>query len=260
MTGISCPLIGVTIGPEREGSAELTQLSTYVRAIECAGGAPLLVPPVGPEALTAILNTLDGIVFPGGPDVDPVLYGASRHPKTITNRDLDRLELAAAQWAVESDVPVLGICRGQQVINVALGGSLTQHLPLHRKPVWRRAFTHPLRVQPGSRLARVLATIETRVNSFHHQAVDRIGAGLEAVGWAPDGTVEALESSQHPWLVTVQFHPEDLIGTHQASQRLFAGFIAACRYRGNPARSRPTSEPRAALRLAPARPRQLAAS
>jgi gamma-glutamyl-gamma-aminobutyrate hydrolase PuuD len=149
MPNISRPLIGVTIGPEREGSVGLRLPSTYVRAIERAGGAPLLVPPVGEEALLAILNQLDGIVFPGGPDVDPAIYGANRHPKTTTISDLDRHELAVARWAVRSEVPVLGICRGQQLINVVLGGSLKQRLARHRKPIrhWG-AFSHPLRIQP----------------------------------------------------------------------------------------------------------------
>jgi gamma-glutamyl-gamma-aminobutyrate hydrolase PuuD len=230
MTRVSRPRIGVTIGPGREGSADLTLRSTYLQAIERSGGSPLLVPPVGPETLRAILNQLDGIVFPGGPDIHPDIYGANRHPKTHTNRALDRLELAAASWAVNADIPVLGICRGQQLINVVLGGSLTQHLPRHRGSFRRRTFSHPLEIEHGSRLARVLETTETEVNSFHHQAVNRLGAGLMAVGWAPDGTVEALESSHHPWLVTVQFHPEELISTHLPSQRLFAAFIAACRH------------------------------
>jgi gamma-glutamyl-gamma-aminobutyrate hydrolase PuuD len=225
---LSRPLIGITIG----GSDGLSQPAKYGRAIERAGGVPILVPPPGTAAPSAIWTAgdLDGLLLPGGPaDVDPARYGADRHPRTQISRELDRLEFAAASWAIRANLPTLGICRGQQLINVVCGGSLVQHLPGHRKPFWRRGFNHPLLVQPESRLARIFGTTRTRVNSYHHQAVDRLGAGLEAVGWAPDGTIEALESRYHPWLVAVQFHPEDLIDAHLPSQRLFAAFVAACR-------------------------------
>jgi putative glutamine amidotransferase len=226
----SRPLIGLTIGPERAGSTDLSFRLAYVRAIESSGGAPVLLPPTGPEAMLAILERLDGIVLPGGADIDPAEYGAAPHAKTQVNRDLDRLELGVARWAVGADRPVLGICRGQQVINVALGGTLTQHLDPRQHPIGRHA-NHPLRIQPESRLAEILSTDDVQVNTRHHQAVERLGAGLEAVAWAPDGTVEALESTGHRWLVAVQFHPEDLVEEHIPSQRLFAAFIAACRDR-----------------------------
>jgi putative glutamine amidotransferase len=224
------PLIGLTIGSEREGSDELTFRLAYSRAVESAGGAPVLIPPSAPSVLEAILPRLDGIIFPGGADIDPAEYGAAPDPRTQVNRDLDRLELAAARWAVSAEVPVLGICRGQQVINVALGGTLVQHLDPHQHPIGKAA-SHPLRVQPESRLAEILSSTEVDVNTRHHQAIETLGARLEAVAWAPDGTIEAVESADHSnkWLVAVQFHPEDLVSTHEPSRKLFEAFIEACR-------------------------------
>jgi putative glutamine amidotransferase len=226
------PLIGITIGPEAalrsDGFTYLTLRSTYVRAVELAGGAPVLIPPCNPDALQSLLERLDGIVFPGGPDVDPSEYGEAPHAKIDVNLGLDAIELPAARWAVQAEVPVLGICRGQQLLNVALGGSLVQHIDNHRQKTPRQDVSHILRLDADSRLARLLGCDTLEVNSFHHQAVDRLGAGLQAVAWSPDGVVEGLESTEHPWLVCVQYHPEDLIDAHAPSQRLLEGFLAAC--------------------------------
>ena len=126
-------------------------------------------------------------------------------------------------------MPTLGICRGQQLLNVALGGSLIQHLDDHRQPGDRTALTQPLTVAPGSRLAEIFGSTRIEVNTMHHQAVDQLGRGLSAVAWAEDGTIEGLESTQHPWLLMVQFHPEELVDFHEPSQRLFAAFVEACR-------------------------------
>ena len=153
--------------------------SSYVHAVEVAGGLPVLIPPVGPDALEALLERLDGIVFPGGADVDPAEYGEVRQPKTEVVAELDRLELAVAHWAIHSDVPTLGICRGQQVLNVAMGGSLIQHLDDHRQPGDRTALTQKLTVTPGSRLADVFGSTQIEVNTMHHQAVKEVARGCE---------------------------------------------------------------------------------
>jgi putative glutamine amidotransferase len=137
--------------------------------------------------------------------------------------------MRAAQWAVSSNVPTLGICRGQQLLNVALGGSLFQHMEGHRQTGARSDPSHGLRVEPGSRLASLLGAEEVQVNSHHHQAVKRLGRGLRAVAWAPDGTIEGLESTEHPWLIAVQFHPEDMVPSHGPSLSLFAALIEAAR-------------------------------
>jgi putative glutamine amidotransferase len=222
------PLIGLTIGPGEAGPDVPRRYSPYTRAIELAGGVPVLIPPIESSELHHVLSQFAGIVFPGGPDVDPRFYGQSPHPKTKSNPILDEFELAVARWAVLSDTPILGICRGQQILNVALNGSLIQHLVGHRQPLWPSAVSHELRVAPDSRLARILGTTECEVNSFHHQAVDRLGQGLQPVAWAPDGEIEGLESQLHPWLIAVQFHPEEMIAFQLASRRLFAAFVHAC--------------------------------
>jgi putative glutamine amidotransferase len=229
------PLIGLTIGPEGHPDPDrLTYLrlrTTYVRAVELAGGAPVIVPPTEPDVLIATLERLDGIVFPGGLDIDPSAYGQRRHARTEVNEGLDAVELPAAHWAVHADVPVLGICRGQQLINVARGGSLVQHVEHHQQQTSRHELSHALRVEAGSRLANALGATTLQVNSLHHQVVDGLGAGLRAVAWSPDGLVEGLEGVDHPWLVCVQYHPEDLVEAHAPSQRLLEAFVSACRER-----------------------------
>jgi putative glutamine amidotransferase len=228
------PLIGLTVGPVTAGDGlDYARLRmTYVRAIEAAGGLPVLVPPLeDAAALIPLLERLDGLLLPGGADVDPSAYGEPVGGAEAPNPDLDRLELAAARWAVERDLPTLGICRGQQVINVALGGSLIQHLDGHAPDGPRELIHHTFRVAPGSRLAGVLGSTDLHVNSHHHQAVKVLGDGLVAVAWAGDGTIEGIESPDHGWLLAVQFHPEDLVEQHAASRQLFAAFVAACRAR-----------------------------
>jgi gamma-glutamyl-gamma-aminobutyrate hydrolase PuuD len=223
------PLVGLTVGPE-DGYLRLR--TTYPRAIEAAGGLPVLVPPMeDTDALADLLERLDALVFPGGLDVDPAEYGEEPHPATEINPELDQLELAVAHWAVARDIPTLGICRGQQLLNVALGGTLVQHIDGHRQHEPRAALAHGMNVEPGSRLAEILGSTDVHVNTHHHQAVHRLGRGLRAVAWAPDGTIEAVESSEHPWLLAVQFHPEDLVETHEPSRRLFDRFVGAANVR-----------------------------
>jgi len=229
---VSRPLIGITMATDKPGSPYVQLRGSYAHAIESAGGLPVLVPPMPPEAVSALLERLDGVVFPGGADVDPAEYGEAPHPKTESNPDLDQLELAVARWAVRSDLPTLGICRGQQLLNVALGGTLIQHLDDHRQPGDRTALTQTLTLSPDSRLADIFGSTQIEVNTMHHQAVKTLGRGLKAVAWATsDGTIEGVESDEHPWLLMVQYHPEELVGYHAPSQRLFAAFVDACRTR-----------------------------
>ena len=223
------PLIGITTATREPDSPFLQQRLTYVHAVDAAGGLPVLVAPMSEIALTELLERLDGIVFPGGADVDPKFYDEQPHAKTESNVDLDELELAAARWALDSDMPILGICRGQQVLNVALGGSLIQHVEDHRQPGDRTALTQLLTVAPDSRMREVFGTDRLEVNTMHHQAVARLGRGLKAVAWSADGTVEAVESEAHPWLLMVQFHPEELVDFHTPSVRLMTAFVDACR-------------------------------
>jgi putative glutamine amidotransferase len=191
---------------------------TYVRAIEAAGGIPVVMPPVNDQDARRLLRRLDGLVLSGGPDLAPAAYGAQPHVELgPTEPHLDCFEYAVAREAVHLRLPTLGICRGTQTINVARGGALHQHLPdvagdtiTHRQTIDGRIPTHPVAVAPGSTLAAVLGATELNVNSFHHQAVDRLGEGLRASAWAPDGTIEAIEDPRQPFLLAVQWHAEAL--------------------------------------------------
>jgi putative glutamine amidotransferase len=232
------PLIGVTTSELRPSGAgtlrrhgepphpEMALGMTYLRAIEAAGGMPVVLPPLGdPEAY---LDRLDGVCLSGGPDLDPEAYGAaSRHPELgPTEPELDAFELALARGADERGLPLLGICRGAQALNVARGGTLHQHLSGHRQTEPATAATHSVHVEPGSRLAGLVGIDVLRVNSFHHQAVERLGRGLRAVAHAADATIEAIEAPGARFLVGVQWHVEGMVDLprHRA---LFDGLVEA---------------------------------
>ena len=224
MSGSGCsnvarPLIGITsYEPEevRTGvwvfSAALIP-STYVEAIEHAGGRPLVVPPLE-EGVDETLDALDGVLFSGGEDLDPEHYGANRHPETKGIHEArDRAELALLKGALDRDMPVLAVCRGSQVLNVALGGDLVQHLPEvvghdeHRHTPGTFA-DHDVRVQRDSRLGELLGE-QAPVKSHHHQGFGRIGTGLREVAWAEDGIVEGLEDAEKRFALGVLWHPEE---------------------------------------------------
>jgi putative glutamine amidotransferase len=191
---------------------------TYVRSLEAAGALPVVVPPLERRDVGQLVGRLDGLVLSGGPDLAPDAYGAKPHLELgSTEPGLDAFEYAIAEEALRLGLPILGICRGAQTLNVARGGTLHQHLPdvvgeliAHRQTVDGRVPTHPVTILPGSRLAAVLGTTELSVNSFHHQSVDRLGTGLRACAWAPDGAIEAIEDPERPFVVAVQWHAETL--------------------------------------------------
>jgi putative glutamine amidotransferase len=232
------PLIGVTTSELRASGAgtlrrhgepphaEMALGMTYLRAIEAAGATPVVLPPLGDPS--AYLDRLDGICLSGGPDLDPDAYGsADRHPELgPTEPDLDAFELELARAADERGLPLLGICRGAQALNVARGGTLHQHLPGHRQTEPATATTHSVHVDPGTRLASLLGTEVLRVNSFHHQAVDRLGGGLRAVAHAADGTVEAVEAPGAEFVIGVQWHVEGLVAAPR-HRVLFEALVAA---------------------------------
>src|SRR4051812_26475168 len=159
------------------------------------------------------------MLFPGGLDVHPTHFGEAIHPSVTVDEPLDALELKLARWASEREVTTLGICRGQQLLNVALGGSLIQDLPTagtdhpQSDAAIRDDLAHSIQVEPDSRLAAIFGDTTFGVNSFHHQAINQLGRGLKAVAWSPDGVVEGVESTEHPWLLGVLFHPENLVPT-----------------------------------------------
>ena len=226
MTDIPCmrPLIGVTTSEVRRGDLatlrrhgeppqhEMALGLTYMRAIELAGGVPVVMPPLEAGAMMTLLTRLDGVCLSGGPDLDPAGYGARAHAALgPIEPALDRFELELARAADAAGMPLLGVCRGAQTLNVARGGTLHQHLPGHRQTEPATATTHSVLVDPGTRLAGLLGTDLLRVNSFHHQAVDRLGGGLRAVAHAADGIVEGIESPGSRFVVGVQWHVEGLV-------------------------------------------------
>jgi len=226
------PLVGVTTSELRPGelatlrrhgeppNPEMALGMTYVRALEAAGALPVVVPPLGLRDVGRLLARLDGLVLSGGPDLAPAAYGADPHRELgSTEPGLDAFEYAVAREALRLELPILGICRGAQTLNVARGGTLHQHLPdvvgdviAHRQTVDGRVPTHPVTILPGSRLAAVLGATQLSVNSFHHQAVDRLGTSLCACAWAPDGAIEAIEDPEQSFVVAVQWHAETLQG------------------------------------------------
>ena len=229
---MSAPLIGITTYA-RDQDERFSQRTQYVDAVRRAGGMAVLVPPGDPR-VEALLARLDGLIFAGGGDIDPALYGGRAHPEVYSvNRERDETEIALARRVVSSGTPTLGICRGTQILNVALGGTLHEHLPdvvgdrISHRSAQRLATRHPVSVKAGSRLAEILGTTALEPSSWHHQAVRTSAPGLEVVASAPDGTIEACELASHPWLVAVQWHPETRAAEDPIEQRLFDAFVQA---------------------------------
>jgi len=219
------PKIGITVHPRRG----LEYYVPYRRAVVAAGAEPLdLVPG------TAALPDVDGLLLPGGWDVDPSFYGERRDDKVgQTDMELDKTELAMFHQAREREIPVLGICRGQQVINVAMGGSLVQHLEGHEVSAHGRShLAHSIEVDPSSELGRAAGTHKIRVNSFHHQAIRTLAQGLQQTAHGDDGTVEGVESDDG-LIVAVQCHPEELTTDLPWARTLFERFVARARGRSH---------------------------
>ena len=214
----------------------------YFLACTSVGAVPWMVPLLDddPETLRAIYDRLDGVFLAGGVDVDPESYGDERHELCgRTDLPRDRVELAFARWALQDGKPVFGVCRGMQVINVAAGGTLVQDCTAFCEQAikhdyfpgagWARDhLAHDVAVAPGSRLHAAFGGEAAPVNSMHHQGIDRLGDGLKATAWAPDGLIEAVETTDDAhFMVGVQWHPEMLIDADAGTRRLFEDFIAA---------------------------------
>jgi putative glutamine amidotransferase len=238
------PLIGVTTSEVRRGDLatlrrhgeppqhEMALGLTYMRAVELAGGVPVVLPPLAPGAMSTLLTRLDGVCLSGGPDLDPAAYGARAHEQLgPVEPALDRFELELASAADAAGMPLLGVCRGAQAINVARGGTLHQHIDGHRQTELATLPTHSVRIAARSRTAHLLGGHSAEVNSFHHQAVETLGDGLVATAWAADGTIEALEDPGHPFLLGVQWHAETLLDD-PAQVALFAALVEAAGGRG----------------------------
>ena len=233
------PLIGITTyGPDAEGRKleEVYLPRGYVAAVADAGGLPVLLPP-SRASLDETLSRLDGVIIAGGGDLDPGAYGGPTHESVyMVNGERDRHELAVADYAMRRpELPVLGICRGMQVMNVALGGDLDAHLPdvygdavthrlLPRDPVF-----HDVRLESGSALARIYRELEFPVCSWHHQCVRKLGQGLLPVARAVDGVIEALVHTDHPFALGVQWHPEMQVADDALQRRIFEALVEAAR-------------------------------
>lgn len=213
----------------------------YILTLTSAGAIPWMIPLVDDDTLHGVYEALDGVFLPGGADIDPKTYGRDPHPLCDkSDRERDRVEVALARWALEEEKPVLGVCRGMQLINVAAGGTLYQDLaeelpgaikhdyfPFRGQSWARDHLAHDVDVSKGTRLAELVGAGRLRVNSMHHQGVRELGHGLVPTAVAPDGLVEALEGKNGSYLVAVQWHPEALTDTDTRTRRLFADFVTA---------------------------------
>jgi putative glutamine amidotransferase len=242
------PLIAVTTSEVRDGAAviptphgeppqyEMALGLKYLHAVESAGGIPVVVPPLRLDSLEPLLARVAGVCLSGGPDLDPRAYGEHRHANTgPTESQLDTFELAFAQAADARGLPILAVCRGLQLLNVARGGTLHQHLPdivggriSHRQSEAGTRTTHWVTIDSSSRLSQILGRRRTKVNSFHHQAIATLGEGLTATSRAADGTIESVEAEDREFVLGVQWHAECLLGRF-GQATLFRAFVDAAR-------------------------------
>jgi putative glutamine amidotransferase len=237
----SALLVGVTATTSTDGNVERARLNTaYVRAIASVGLIPVVLPPLDAGTAGDVLSRLDGLVLSGGEDVDPELFGETRHPKLgRVNAERDRWELALTDVSRARRMPLLAICRGVQVLNVAFKGTLFQDIPSELNHAIdhdsssgdRSSLTHEVGIEDDSRLAAAVDATTIMCNSIHHQAIRVLGPGLRAVARSEDGLVEAAEPVDDAWwAVGVQWHPEELLGSSEPShRRLFESFADAVR-------------------------------
>ncbi|MBV9002426.1 MAG: gamma-glutamyl-gamma-aminobutyrate hydrolase family protein [Solirubrobacterales bacterium] len=238
---------------------EVALATLYPEAIERAGGVPVIVPLLRPDAIASLLDRVDGLCLPGGPDLQPSTYGQEPHPELgPTEPRVDAAELALVRAADRRGLPILGICRGMQLLNVARGGTLHQHLPdvvgsalQHRQPEHGSVTTHRIETAPQSRLRATLGGPALEVNSFHHQGVCTLGENLTATAWAADGTIEAVEDPRERMVFGVQWHAEGLQGHGPLFEALIAAAAGAEEER---------EQPRVAAAVGLAEPRQLSSA
>jgi putative glutamine amidotransferase len=238
------PLIAVSTSVTVDKYPERAYVNAaYLTAVQQAGGVPVPLPPqLEPDARAEILKHVSGVLLTGGGDVDPARFGEAAHPTTCeVSGARDELEIDLTQWALARRAPLLAVCRGLQVLNVALGGSLYQDIPsepgspldhsqtgLQGKA--RNVTAHQVKVREGSRLAAILGALDVDVNSFHHQAIKQLGRGLADVAWAPDSIVEGVELvDPAQFVVGVQWHPEELVAQDRAAFNLFAALVDRAR-------------------------------
>jgi len=228
------PVVGITAGFDPDRTRAVLHRG-YPAAIAAAGGLPVVLPPLDPVLAPAAAEAIDGLMLSGGPDLDPVYFGAEPRGSRTICPERDRFELALLEQVVGRDKPILAICRGVQVLNVFAGGDLYQDLNREypralqheqEAPDWYG--THKVRLVPGSLVARIYGCEELRVNTFHHQALRRVAPGFRASAHAADGVVEAVEAVDRGFVVGVQWHPERMWERDDRQLRLFRAFVAAC--------------------------------
>jgi len=227
---MTVPVIGITTYG-RDEKRQFVLPSEYVDCVRRAGGLPLLIPP-GEQQIDQLLGLVDAVVLAGGGDIGPELYGGTDHDAIyMVDAERDRTELEITRQLLTSSLPILAICRGTQIINVALGGTLHAHLPdvvgdqiAHRLPP-REPVKHEIEIIADTRLAQILAVEHCSSMSWHHQAVRELGDGVTVAARAADGVIEAIEVKQHRWLVAVQWHPELSAARDPVQQRLFDAVV-----------------------------------
>lgn len=237
------PIIGITTGEiinqtEPWASPIYGQKRTYSDAVVAAGGVPIFIPFVPEDALQAIYSQLDGILFAGGNDISPKLYGEAQQPQTVdVSLERDRVETTLMKWTLADDKPLFAICRGFQLLNVQLGGSLYQDILTqrndssdHQLSTFKKDYTHiahQLKLAPESRLATITASQTLAANTHHHQGIKVLGNGLQASAWAEDGIIEAIEHSEKIFTLGVQCHPESLYTFDKKWAATFRAFVKA---------------------------------
>ncbi len=235
MNKFTKPTIGITTFNQNE-DGQYHLASTCVEAIRRCGGLPVLLPPGKPEDSAAILEVVDGLIFSGGGDIDPATYDGSNHPAiSAVDRDRDAFELTLFKQALNTDIPMLGICRGTAVMAVASGGSLIAHIPdefdlIAHQGNSSQSVKHLVQIKPDSYLAAIMETTVAEIVSLHHQAVRTVPQGWHIAASGMDGVIEALEHEYHPWAIALQWHPELAIDD-PTQQRIFQALVEVARTR-----------------------------
>ena len=223
------PIIGITTS--RSDSGKIHMNPAYFNAVyDCGGIGVLLARTTDPERLRSYAEEFDGFIFSGGVDVDPAYYGETIAFDSVEiDKERDDFEFGLFREVIATKKPILGICRGEQMINVAMGGSLYQHIEGHRQTKLNGDSPQAVRVLADTRLGAVIGETDIFTNTFHHQAVKAVAPELIASAYAEDGTVEAVESPTHPFLLAVQWHPEMLYSEKESARKIFEAFIEAAK-------------------------------
>ncbi len=227
------PIIGITSGREWELKERYYVNGAYIKAITKASGIPIIIPHMAQKKLESILDIIQGLLIPGGIDIDANLFNQEPHPKSGTIDPLwDQLDMGMIRGALARNLPILAICRGCQILNVACGGTLIQDInaqtecPIkHEQEAPNWYATHGIKLEPDSLLAGIFATNSLRINSYHHQAVAEVAPGFRFSAIAADGIIEAIESIKHEFVIGVQWHPELMVDYYPVFQKLFQRFV-----------------------------------